>query len=103
MEGRKTVTRRRAASGVPCRYRVGAEYAIQPGRGAPAVGRILVTGIHRQQLWTIRKPGELEAEGFEPLAFEAFVETWERLHHCEYNPQELVDRIAFSLVEKADA
>ena len=44
-------------------YRVGVDYAVQPGRGKPAVARIRITDIRREDVRTISAP-DIRAEGF---------------------------------------
>ncbi len=66
MQGKKTATRR-PANGVPCRYKPGVDYAIQPGRGKSAVGRINVVDVERQQLGDLTYREAL-AEGFRTTA-----------------------------------
>lgn len=92
MAGRKTVTRRLAKG--PCRYRVGKDVAVQPGRGKPAVGRIFITGITLEELGRIT-PGEARREGFESVA--DFKHTWKELHG-HYDDGEMIYRIAFEAV-----
>ena len=45
-------------------WKVGGEYAVQPGRGMAAVGRIRMAEIRRERLWDI-VPGDCIAEGLE--------------------------------------
>jgi hypothetical protein len=47
LAGRKTQTRRRFKSwdSESCRYKVGRTYAVQDGRGRPALGRILILSV----------------------------------------------------------
>ena len=59
-------------------YRVGRTYAVQPGRGKAAIGRIRIVNIG-----IVRNPLEVgieyaNAEGFETVA--AWRETWRKLH-----------------------
>jgi hypothetical protein len=99
---KKTVTRRRmkwggwcGCSEMPCRYEVGKTYAIQPGRGKKAVGRIRVISVDRQKLG---RPTMLEArlEGF--LNPHLFVAKWLDLYG-KYDVDQIVDRIEFELVQ----
>lgn len=109
LEGRKTVTRRpvkQAPSGglhgdlwLPCRYKPGRTYAIQPGRGKRAVGRIRVLDVRRMELGTPNAHGKLVdalREGFS--SWEDFREYWTGLYGS-YDPTQLVDRIEFERVE----
>lgn len=47
-----------------CAYVVGREYAIQPGRGKVAIGRLLITEVREALLGDISY-GDARAEGFE--------------------------------------
>lgn len=96
IEGRKTVTRRLARS--VCKYRVGQDYSVQPGRGQREVARILVTSIRREPLGGALERGELRAEGFGQAAPSAFVKLWMELHDGSWDPNLKVDRIEFELV-----
>ena len=95
LEGRKRVTRR-AADG-PCRYTVGKTYAIQPGRGKHAVGRIEVVSVRREELG-YPTGSEALLEGFDTIA--AFGRAWSELHGGTYDPKMIVDRIEFKLVKE---
>lgn len=48
--GAKTETRRPVKGDALCRYVVGKDYAVQPGRGQRAIARILVTDVRREAL-----------------------------------------------------
>ena len=77
--GRKTVTRRPAVEGKPCRYQVGRIYAVQPGRGKPAVTRIRVVAVLKEPwvgFWALGfMDKEARREGFDTwtLFEEAYV------------------------------
>jgi len=65
-QGRKTQTRRTLldSSGKPRReYLVGHVYAVQPGRGQPAVAHIEITDTWRQQVADVT-PADALAEGY---------------------------------------
>ena len=104
--GRKTVTRRPAVEGKPCRYQVGGgpggTYAVQPGRGKPAVARIRIVSLEIEN-WPFAsgkrsfKP-EAEAEGFENYA--AFREAYAKMNGREALASPCW-RIKFELVEEA--
>jgi len=51
------------------KWAVGRTYAVQPGRGKKAVGRIRITGIRREWLIDIL-PGDTLAEGIMPICNE---------------------------------
>ena len=90
----KTQTTRR----IPRResfYRVGRTYAVQPGRGKAAIGRIRIVNIG-----IVRNPLEVgidyaNAEGFETVA--AWRETWRKLHGKQAGEPALV--IEFEVAE----
>ena len=51
LAGEKTETRRVVKDGeVECRYVPGRDYAVQPGRGKRAIGRIYITDVRREKL-----------------------------------------------------
>jgi hypothetical protein len=75
--GKKTETRRPVAGGKPCRYRPGRSYAIQPGRGRLAVGRLAVLDVRRDALGNIDEAGA-RREGFESRG--AFLDYWFGMH-----------------------
>ena len=61
-------------------------YAVQPGRGKLAIGRIRFTAIRSENLWDI-SDADIEAEGFcrdtggvDFLDLVAFRQTWDRLN-----------------------
>jgi hypothetical protein len=63
---------------LPCRYKAGKTYAVQPGRGKAAVGRILIKKIeYREQAKTISEPEAL-AEGFDSVT--AYYSAFEKAH-----------------------
>lgn len=113
LAGEKTVTRRpvkTTATGVgtpsmatplnllvPCRYEVGKTYAVQPGRGQKAVGRIRVVAVDKEELRCISWH-EARNEGFANVA--AFLRYWRRLYG-HVNPSQLVWRIEFKLIEQS--
>ena len=119
LEGRKTATRRPvkyqsvpvpylpgAAHGVvlhheamvhvPCRYRVGRIYAVQPGRGKKAVARILVTDVCRSR-WRRINEVAARAEGF--ASREAFFDYVRGLHGADLDLDGEVWVIKFELVK----
>lgn len=99
LDGSKTVTRRPAkkdhAGYLPCRYRPGRTYAVQPGRGKATVARIRVTDVRMEPLSGVYSPGEAQAEGF--ASVEEFCDYWLRLHG-DMNAETVIYRIAFELV-----
>ncbi len=92
LAGEKTATRRPAKG--QRRYSVGREYAVQPGRGKKAVGRIRIVVTVRERLDRILTCEAIE-EGFESR--EAFFAYWRKLYPGS-DLTELVDVYAFVLV-----
>lgn len=100
MAGEKTVTRRLvsdnyrspwAASG--CKLVVGRSYAICPGRGKHAIGRVVVRQVTLEQLGEL---DDVEAirEGFpHKIAFE---QAWKKING-HFDPQAWVWRVAFTI------
>lgn len=115
LAGEKTITRRkvqyrfsesllggkaRIKVKLPCRYKEGRAYAIQPGRGQGAVGRLRVVNVSTEELgggldWST---SEAEREGFD--GWPEFAEYWTKLYG-DYDPAQLVHRIEFELVGRA--
>lgn len=100
MAGRKTVTRRLvsenyrspwAASG--CKLTVGRSYAVCPGRGKHAVGRLVVRQVTLEQLGVL-DDAEAVREGFEHRI--GFEQAWEKINGG-YDPQAWVWRVEFTL------
>ncbi len=79
-QGRKTVTRRLVQAQQPCRYEVGRDYAVQPGRGRAAVLRIVVLDVEQQLLGDLTHDAA-RAEGFRDRA--AFARHWLELHDAK--------------------
>lgn len=59
------------------RYRTGGSYALQPGRGRPSIGRVLITNIRLQQLTDITHR-DAQAEGHQTT--NDFRQAWVHLH-----------------------
>jgi hypothetical protein len=92
LSGEKTMTRRlvvqeldalyegaviRCSEPPRVRWEVGNTYAVQPGRGKPAVARIRITDIRREDVRNISDE-DVRAEGFEWRS--VFLETWCNMH-----------------------
>ena len=93
-DGRKTQTRRTVKADKPCRYKEGHDYAVQPGRGKPAICRLNVLEVREEPLGDITHR-DAKAEGFRNTA--AFKAYWVRLHDREWAEEheeesEAVDR-----------
>ena len=96
LEGSKTETRRVMKPGeTECRYEPARDYALQPGRGRRAVGRIAIIEVRRERLGEITHEGALR-EGFPTVR--AFLDYWRRLHGG-VDPEQEVWVIRFELVE----
>lgn len=107
LDGHKTVMRRRRTGSnptgkpggwldEPCRYKVGRTYAIQPGPGKKAIGRIRVTGV-RPELMTDLTVDEARREGFAGIP--EFIATY----HGRGSWLDIVWRIEFVLEGPGDA
>lgn len=78
------------------RYRTGRTYAVQPGPGRPATGRIVITDIHLEKLADITHP-DAQAEGHQTT--NDFRQAWVRLHDKAWtertlNPDDTTDHQA---------
>lgn len=98
MDGTKTVTRRLASDNPRspwyvkrCGLAVGSDYAVCPGRGRNAVGRVVIQSVTMKRLGYLTEE-EAQREGFEsPAAFEtAFAGI-----NGSYDPAALVWRVQF--------
>lgn len=102
LRGEKTVTRRLLSDNPRspwwregCAYRPGRDYAVQPGRGKPTVGRLVIVRCAVVQLgWLTR--GEAAAEGFASPA--DFARAWVEINDGGYDGHTLVWRVQFELV-----
>ncbi len=81
------------------KWRVGATYAVQPGRGRKQIARIRLTRITRQKLTRI-STAEACAEGFANRA--EFLRTWQQIHGARGLDQR-VWVLEFELVETLPA
>lgn len=78
LEGKKTQTRRPVKPGeLECRYRPGRSYALQSGRGRPAIAQITIREVVEQGLGEISYADAL-AEGFRTV--ELFIDYWRGLY-----------------------
>lgn len=99
--GEKTVTRRLVSDNPnspwwreKCRYRVGQEIAICPGRGKYQIGKAVVVSVERMALGVLSLAAA-QAEGFRDRAdFEA---TW-TLINGTYDPWAVVWRVGLEAV-----
>src|SRR4051794_36564549 len=89
LHGEKTVTRRLASDNPRspwsihgCALKVGRSYAVCPGRGRHAIGRVVVTDVRGQRLSHLTDE-EARREGF-PSAFE-FEVAWQQINGS-YDP-----------------
>ncbi len=102
LRGEKTVTRRLCSDNPRspwfvdgCSLRVGSDYAVCPGRGKPAVGRVKVTSVLMGNLGWLTDDGARK-EGF--VNAEAFEEAWEAINGS-YDPYAKVWRVEFEIAE----
>ena len=98
MAGEKTVTRRRMSDNPRspwyrerCSLVVGRSYAVCPGRGKVAIGRVIITAVDRSFLGAV-SGHEARAEGF-PNAW-SFWEAWVQIND-KFDPAEYVWRVTF--------
>lgn len=98
LQGRKSQTRRKVQPGKQPRYQAGKSYAIQPGRGKPAVGRITVTDVQIAYLGDIDLR-DAKREGF--ATRQEFVDYWTSLHG-RFDPDVRVWVISFLLGDRTD-
>ena len=94
LAGRKTQTRRLAGIN-DCRYQVGRDYAVQPGRGKKGVARVLVTAVRRETEGDISL-ADARAEGFKNRT--EFRRYWTALYGRPSVPGRRVWVISFELV-----
>lgn len=86
---------------MPCRYQEGRTYAVQPGRGKKAIGRIRILSVRGPEPVKFAFGGHWAMEGFE-LEREGFKDRYEFARYWEslYGPEDgetLVWRIEFEL------
>lgn len=105
LDGRKTVTRRVPSAnprspwyGVMCGVKAGRSYAVCPGRGKTAIGRVAVTAVDLLPLGHL-DDAEARREGF--ASADEFEAVWVDLNG-RYNPIQPVWRIEFRLIHRDD-
>lgn len=76
VQQRKSQTRRVVTS-TTCRYEIGKSYAVQPGRGKPAICRITITDIRQERLGQITLR-DAKREGF--VTTQEFFDYWAELY-----------------------
>ena len=76
LDGTKTMTRRKRKT-MDCPYRVGRDYAVTPGRGQKAVGRVEILNTRWERLSDLTDE-DAQQEGFDDVA--AFFAYWKGLH-----------------------
>jgi hypothetical protein len=105
MAGRKTVTRRLVSDNPrspwyrgACALKVGRDYAVCPGRGKHAIGRVRIVAVEMQTLATLVNGGgdeEARREGFANLS--AFWDAWTAINGAP-DMRSLVWRVEFEVV-----
>ncbi len=75
------------------KWNVGQDYAVQPGRGKHAIGRLRITNIRQKCAGDISKADAI-AEGFESV--QGFIDIWTRLYG-EWAPEQPVWVLDFEL------
>jgi hypothetical protein len=109
MAGEKTVTRRLCSSNPRspwwrevCALQVGRDYAVQPKRGVPAIGRVRVVSVRRESLLGIgglfvtAADEEARREGFD--SYSAFKEAWIEINGG-WNVLAEVWRVEFEVIQ----
>lgn len=102
MGGGKTVTRRLCSENLRspwsawgCGLKVGSDYAVCPGRGKTAIGRVRVTSVRREALGRLSAE-EARREGF--FSVQSFEQAWATINGS-YDPDVQVWRVEFEVVE----
>jgi hypothetical protein len=102
MRGEKTVTRRLASDNPRspwywdgCSLQVGRDYAVCPGRGKRAIGRVRIIGVERVSLGYLSDL-EARAEGFPDEA--AFREAFSAINNGYYHDDDIW-RVEFEVAE----
>lgn len=86
--GRKTATRRPVKGDQACRYRIGHDYSIQPGRTKPGICRVKILDVQHQRAGDLTL-ADARAEGFRTTAdFKAY---WTRLYDSAWIDRHKVD------------
>ena len=102
MGGEKTVTRRLVSDNPrspwwreKCSLQVGKTYAVCPGRGKHAIGRVQILSVERVALWSVTTEGEAQKEGF--ASVHPFADAWVAINGT-YDPDAVVWRVEFEAV-----
>lgn len=95
LSGRKTQTRRLVRGDEPCRYVAGKDYAVCPGRGKHAIGRIAVHNVALERVIEISET-DAYCEGFRSTA--EFFDRWSALYGDDADMQAFVWVIRFTLL-----
>lgn len=100
LDGRKTQTRRRMNDNPNspwfrerCGFQVGESYAVQPGRGKRAIGRVVIEQVRAEPLGAMTE-ADAQAEGFDSLA--AFFLGWQEINGLRPDSDEIVWVLSFS-------
>lgn len=101
MRGDKTVTRRLVSDNprspwsiTGCGLKIGRDYAVCPGRGKHAIGRVRIVNVGQRPLGRMNVR-EAAREGFPSIA--AFEEAWTAING-DFDPHALVWRVEFEVI-----
>jgi hypothetical protein len=82
-----------------CSLKVDHTYAVCPGRGKHAIGRVRIVSVRQERLGDL-DDAEARREGFADAR--AFVDAFEAINRCYADPDALVWRVEFALVPAED-
>jgi hypothetical protein len=106
MAGEKTVTRRLVSDNPRspwwrerCALKVDHTYAVCPGRGKQAIGRVRIVSVDLVWLGFLSEDGEAQQEGF--ASPKDFWDAWTAINGS-YNATALVWRVEFAVVEPVE-
>ena len=80
------------------KWQVGKDYAVQPGRGKHAIGRMCITNIRQERAGDISEADAI-AEGFDGV--QGFIDIWTALYG-KWTPEQAVWVLDFELVNGSE-